>query len=168
MSGTVAPWKIRLLARRVRSQAAGETHSFLLRPVAMKAGEYEIVARRLYEIFAAAPKRGPKRMLQPSRNIAGTWEVEIDYEVGSARHQVALAVNGNAITGTHTGWAYRGDIQGEIDGDHVRFRSTLPADGNVLTYSFEGAVSTAGLSGRVQVGDYGSGKWRARRLSSAG
>jgi hypothetical protein len=135
----------------------------------MKAGEYEIVARRLFEIFAAAPKGGQKRIVQqPSRNITGSWEVDIDYEVGSARHQLGLAVNGSTITGTHTGWAYRGDIQGEIDGDHVRFRSTLPADGNVLTYSFDGAISAAGLSGRVQFGDYGSGKWRARRLSSVG
>ena len=154
---------------RIMSQAAGETNSFLLRPVAMKAGEYEIVARRLYEIFAAAPKRGRENIpRQPSGNLTGTWEVDIDYEVGSARHQVVLAVSGNAVTGTHTGWAYRGDIRGEIDAERVRFRSTLPAEGNVLTYSFEGAVSTEGLSGRVQIGDYGSGKWRARRLGSAG
>ena len=151
------------------SQAAGETNSFLLRPVAMKAGEYEVVARRLYEIFAAAPKRGQENIpRQPSRNLTGAWELDIDYEVGSARHELVLAVNGNTVTGAHKGWAYQGDIRGEVDGDQVRFRSTLPAEGNVLTYSFEGAVSTAGLSGRVQIGDYGSGKWRARRLSSAG
>jgi D-glucosaminate-6-phosphate ammonia-lyase len=151
---------------RIMTQAAGESHSFLLRPVAMKAGEYEVVARRLHEIFVAAPKKGPKRILrQPSRSLAGTWEMDIDYETGSARHQLVLAVNGNIISGAHTGWAYQGDIEGEIDGDRVRFRSTLPADGNVLTYSFEGAVSTSELSGRVQIGDYGSGKWRARLLS---
>ena len=136
----------------------------------MKPGEYEIVARRLYEIFAAAPKSaaGSAISAPPSRNIAGAWEVEIEYEVGSARHHLALAVDGNTITGAHTGWAYRGDIQGEIDGESVRFRSTLPADGNVLTYSFDGGVSTAGLSGRVRIGDYGSGKWRARRPGSQG
>jgi hypothetical protein len=94
--------------------------------------------------------------------------VEIEYEVGSARHHLALAVAGNTITGAHTGWAYRGDVQGEIDGDSVRFRCILPADGNVLTYSFDGAVSPAGLSGRVRVGDYGSVKWRARRLGVEG
>ena len=94
--------------------------------------------------------------------------MDIDYDVGSARHHLALAIDGNTITGAHKGWAYRGDIQGEIDGDHVRFRSTLRAEGNVLTYLFEGAASIAGLSGRVQIGDYGSGKWRARRTSSAG
>jgi len=127
------------------------------------------VARRLYEIFAAAPKRGRERALQqPSRSLTGEWALDLDYEVGSGRHQFVLAVNGNTVTGTHIGWAYRGDIRGEIDGERVRFRSTLPAEGNVLTYSFEGTVSTAGLSGRVQIGDYGSGKWRARRLSSTG
>ena len=33
----------------------------------------------LYEIFAAAPKGGQKRILQqPSRSITGAWEVDID------------------------------------------------------------------------------------------
>ena len=39
------------------TQAEGEGHSFLMRPVAMKPGEYEIVARRLYEVFSAAGKK---------------------------------------------------------------------------------------------------------------
>ena len=46
---------------RIMTQAEGEGHSFLLRPVAMKPGEYEIVARRLYEVFSSARKKGEER-----------------------------------------------------------------------------------------------------------
>jgi L-seryl-tRNA(Ser) seleniumtransferase len=153
---------------RIMTQAAGEGHSFLLRPVAMKPGEYEIVARRLHEVFASAPKQGKERALEPpSLNITGSWDVEIQYEVGSARHQLFLAADGNLITGTHMGWAYQGDIKGDINGGNVRFRSTLPADGNVLSYTFTGTVSPQGIFGDVQMGEYGLAKWSGRRRSSS-
>ena len=153
---------------RIMTQAAGEGHSFLLRPVAMKPGEYEIVARRLYEVFTSAPKQGGERKLEPPHlNITGSWDVEIQYEVGSAPHKLFLAADGNRITGTHTGWAYEGDLKGEINGSNVRFRSTLPADGNVLSYTFTGRVSAQGISGDVQMGEYGSAKWSALRHGSS-
>jgi uncharacterized pyridoxal phosphate-dependent enzyme len=149
---------------RIMTHAEGEGYSFAIRPVAMKPGEYEIVAQRLYELFAAAPKKGTDRALElPVHNVTGTWEVDIDYEVGSARHRLVLAGDGNHLTGTHMGWAYQGGLKGEISGSRIRFRSTLPADGNVLTYSFEGTVSAGGLSGHVRIGEYGSATWRARR-----
>jgi L-seryl-tRNA(Ser) seleniumtransferase len=96
-------------------------------------------------------------------NIAGAWEVEIQYEVGSARHKLSLAADGNRISGTHTGWAYQGDLKGEIDGDRVKLRSTLPADGNVLSYVFTGSLAAQGIAGDVRIGEYGSAKWRAHR-----
>ena len=151
---------------RIMTQASGEGHSFLLRPVAMKPDEYEIVARRLYEVFSSAPKQKQKGPLEPpSMNVTGSWDVDVRYEVGSAHHKLFLAADGNRITGTHTGWAYTGDIRGEINGGSIRFRSTLPADGNVLSYTFTGTVSPQGISGDVQIGEYGSAKWSARRRS---
>ena len=149
---------------RIMTQAGGEGHSFLLRPVAMKPGDYQIVAQRLHEVFASAPKGKKENPLEaPSINVSGPWDVEIRYEVGSARHKMFLAAEGNRITGTHTGWAYTGDIKGEINGSRVRFRSTVPADGNVLSYTFTGTVSPQGISGDVQIGEYGSAKWTGSR-----
>jgi len=152
---------------RIMTQAEGEGHSFLLRPVAMKPGEYEIVARRLYEVFSSARKKGAEAAVdRPYANITGQWDVEIEYEVGSARHKLFLAAEGNRIAGTHTGWAYQGDLKGEISGDRVRLRSSLPADGNVLSYSFTGTVAGQGISGDVRIGEYGAAKWSARRHGS--
>ena len=151
------------------TQAEGKGHAFLLRPVAMKPGEYKIVARRLYEVFSSAPKKSAERAPDPpSVNIAGAWEVEIQYEVGSARHKLSLEADGNRITGSHTGWAYQGDLTGEINGDRVALRSVLPADGNVLSFVFTGSVAEQGISGDVRIGEYSSAKWRAHRRGSPG
>jgi len=149
---------------RIMTHASGAGHSFLIRPVALKPGEHAIVARRLYEVFSSAPQAKPEsKPAPPATKISGTWDVEVEYEAGSARHRLFLAADGNTITGSHTGWAYQGDLRGDIDGDRVRLRSTLPADGNVLTYAFTGSISGDGISGSVQIGEYGSAKWRARR-----
>src|SRR5207302_5399475 len=74
---------------RIMTHAEGEGHSFLLRPVAMKAGEHKIVARRLHEVFSAAPARTeiPQKN-PPAVDISGAWDVDIEYEVGSSRHKL--------------------------------------------------------------------------------
>jgi len=87
--------------------------------------------------------------------------------VGSARHKLFLASNRNQVTGTHQGWAYEGDLKGLIDGDQVKLRSTLPADGNVLNYTFTGSVYGSDMKGEVQIGEYGKARWRATRHSAA-
>ena len=154
---------------RIMTQAEGEGHSFLLRPVALKPREYEIVARRLYEVFASAKKKeaGPA-IAPPAMNVSGVWEVEMQYEVGTARHKLFLTAEGGRITGTHAGWAYQGDLKGEIDGARVKLRSVLPADGNTLSYVFTGSIGAEGISGEVRIGEYGSAQWRARRHSFGG
>ncbi len=149
---------------RIMTHAEGEGNSFLIRPVAMKPGDYQIVADRLFQILSAAPAgKSPAPLKSPSANVAGVWDVDIEYEVGSARHKVFLVLNGNQISGTHQGWAYEGDLKGLIDGGHVKFRSTLPADGNVLTYTFVGSVSGPEMQGDLQIGEYGRARWRAVR-----
>jgi hypothetical protein len=153
---------------RIMTQASGEGNSFLIRPVAMKPGEHQIVAERLFQVLSSAPAATkPKPLASPSANIAGVWDVDVEYEVGASRHKLFLTVNGNQITGTHQGWAYEGDLSGRIDGDQVKLRSSLPADGNVLTYAFAGSVSGPGMTGDVQLGEYGRAKWRATRHTAA-
>jgi hypothetical protein len=149
---------------RIMTQAAGEGNSFLIRPVAMKPGEHLIVAERLLQVLKSAPEASTRSPLAPpSANVAGAWDVEIEYQVGSARHKLFLTADKNQIAGSHQGWAYQGDLKGQIEGDQVKFRSTLPADGNVLNYSFTGVVSGTGMAGEVQIGEYGRARWRASR-----
>jgi hypothetical protein len=45
-------------------------------------------------------------------------------------------------------------MRSQIDGDQVRLRSSLPADGNVLTYAFAGSVPGASMNGDRHLGEY--------------
>jgi L-seryl-tRNA(Ser) seleniumtransferase len=154
---------------RIMTQASGEGNSFLIRPVAMKPGDYQIVADRLFQVLSSAPAaKQAKPLAPPATDIAGVWDVDVEYEVGAARHKLFLVAMGtNLIGGTHQGWAYQGDLKGYIDGEKVKFRSILPADGNTLSYSFSGTVSGSTMTGEVQIGEYGRARWRAVRHVTA-
>lgn len=150
---------------RIMSHAEGEGHAFLIRPVAMYPGEHKQVARRLYEIFSAAP-RGPRRKpqpAQPAQDISGVWEVEVAYEVGESHHKLFLNTSGNRVTGSHQGWAFQGDLSGEINGSRVELRSSLPVEGTHLSYTFRGSLEGQEIAGDVDLGEYGRAKWRAHR-----
>src|SRR5262249_17668424 len=136
----------------IMTHAEGEGHSFLLRPVAMKPGEYKVVARRLHEVFSAAPARTEIPTPSACRGYFRAWDVDIEYEVGSSRDKLFLVAHGNRVTGFHEGWAYRGDLTGEMDGSGVRLRSS----------------TEDGISGDVELGEYGRARWRARRHASSG
>ncbi len=150
---------------RIMSHAEGQGSSFLIRPVAMKPGEYKIVAQRLYDIFssargAAKPRTGPAA---PAADISGSWDVEVEYEVGSARHTFQITAAGNDVSGSHQGWAYRGNLRGSIDGGRVELRSSMPAEGTRLSYTFLGLVAGGSMSGTLDLGEYGRGRWRAQK-----
>jgi uncharacterized pyridoxal phosphate-dependent enzyme len=152
---------------RIMTQASGDGSSFLIRPVAMKPGEHLIVADRLLHVLTSAPEASTIVYPPAFVDVAGAWDVDIEYEVGSARHKLFLSADKSQITGRHQGWAYEGDLKGEVRGSEVKFRSTLPADGNVLTYSFTGSISGASMTGEVQIGEYGRARWRATRHMTA-
>lgn len=153
---------------RIMTHGEGEGHSFLIRPVAMKPGEYKIVAQRLYEVLKAAPatRREKPRPAAPTTDIAGIWVAEIQYEMGSAEHRLSLTTNGTSVSGSHAGWAYKGDIAGSIDGSRVDFRSNMPCEGTHLTYRFTGAATGDQMSGEVSLGEYGHARWKARRQTA--
>jgi L-seryl-tRNA(Ser) seleniumtransferase len=149
---------------RIATHAEGDGHSFAIRPVALKPGEYKVVAQRLYEVFSAAPKPVvPAPLTAPALDLSGQWEVEIKYEVGSSRHKLMLAAKGNELAGSHQGWAYQGNLKGHADGDRVKFHSTHQADGNTLSYTFTGTIARQGMAGDVDLGEYGKAAWSARR-----
>jgi hypothetical protein len=149
---------------RIMSHAAGEGRSFILRPVAMKPDDYKLVAARLREIFAAAPKVAPApAQVSLAVNPAGPWDVDVNFVHGSSRHALVLQTHGGRLTGSHSGTSAHGDVEGWLRGDRVHFRSTLPVEGMRLVYTFEGVISGDSMSGSLDLGEYGSATWKASR-----
>jgi len=136
----------------------------LLRPAAMWAGEYKIVADRLHEILSKAP--GPRTKLQyapPAGDIRGLWEAELRFKMGTARHTFYLDPKGNSISGQYTGRLVKGPLKGHVDGKKVEFASGGKIEGTSLHYTYKGTFEGTRMSGNVDLGEYGMATFTATR-----
>jgi L-seryl-tRNA(Ser) seleniumtransferase len=140
----------------------------VLRPVALKPGEYQIVADRLSEVLRSAPKPKKKTLAAPASDVSGRWDVEVKFGLGEAAHLLFLEAHGNRLEGTHIGTRKRGSLEGIIDGDRVRFRSVLPFEGSRLSYRFEGVVRGDRMEGSLDLGEYPKAAWTAKRHGYGG
>ncbi|MBK9170012.1 MAG: hypothetical protein IPM24_21470 [Bryobacterales bacterium] len=154
---------------RIMTHASGDGSSLLIRPVALKPEEHKIIAARLEEIFrkAQGPLRRPE-IQPPAANIAGRWNVEIEFTRGRTSHLLFLETKGNDVTGTHIGRLARGDAKGAINGSDVKITTQLPLEGSNLPYAFAGRLSGDTITGEVHMGEYRSAKFTARRHASGG
>ena len=148
---------------RIMTHAAGEGHSFLIRPAALRADEYLIVANRLHAILAAAPRPAAKRPDPPAVNVSGCWDVEVRYQLGVSHHRVSLSLEDRRVRGWHQGWMHRAEINGLLEGDQIELRSSFGTEGTRLFYVFTGFVRDEYMGGRLDLGEYGEAKWEARR-----
>ncbi len=150
---------------RIMTHGEGDGHSFLLRPPSLREGDATLAARRIAEVLRGAPKRAAKKTpAAPAFEISGRWEVDVKYSRGSARHRLTLVANGNRIDGTHLGRRLEGVLSGTVDGNQIRMRSSLPIQGTRLSYRFEGTVNGKTMEGKVDLSEYGSAQWTARRV----
>ncbi len=147
---------------RVMSHAEGGGFQFRIRPVAMKEGEAKLVAGRLTAIFKSAEKGVLEpSFAAPAQDIAGGWRVEIEFEPGSTTHTVDFHVAGNKLSGKHRGRVGSGELKGSISGAHVGFSSSWRYEGQTLHYDFKGRLEGGAMSGEVELGEYGTAKWKA-------
>src|SRR5262245_26797243 len=149
---------------RIMSHATGDGYSFNVRPPSIRPGDQTLAGRRIAEVLRNAPKGVQKKTLTPpSADIAGRWHVDVQYSRGTARHTLLLLTSGNRVDGSHIGRRLQGSVNGTVDGDRVRLRSSLPTEGTQLTYRFEGRLQGQTMEGEVSLGEYGKARWSARR-----
>ena len=150
---------------RVMTHAAGEGHSFRVRPPAIRPGDQQAAARRIADVLKNAPRATPRTTpAAPAGDVAGRWDVEVEYSRGTARHRLALVTDGNRVEGSHLGRRLEGSVTGTIDGDRIRMQSGLAYEGTRLAFRFEGRLADQVMTGTVDLGEYGTGRWTARRV----
>ncbi len=152
----------------IQTHAAGDGHEFRLRPVALKPGEYRIVADRLREVLRTAPKPTERVWKAPVADLSGRWDVTVSFLVGEAQHVLFLEASGNRLQGTHVGSVASGPAEGTVDGDVVTLTSVLPVEGSKLRYRFQGRVKDGRLQGNLDLGEYPKGTWAATKHSYGG
>ena len=143
-------------------RAGGESTATIM-PWQMQPGDAKIIAETLHKTLGNPPKRDRTAPAKPSVEAGGVWEVEIDYTLAPARHQFFLEQNGADLAGRHEGDRTGGDIKGWVEGDRVSLRSRHRWEGAAFGFQFEGVARGDTMEGEVDLGEYFTANWKARR-----
>jgi L-seryl-tRNA(Ser) seleniumtransferase len=131
----------------------------------MKPGEDKIVGERIRQVLAQARAPKPPEPA-PSADLAGRWDVHIEFAAGSADHVMQVRQQDRTITGTYVGSLAARDLTGTIAGREVRL-TTGAADnhGGAYSFRFSGQIDGETMSGTLDMGEYLAASWSARRRS---
>ncbi len=158
-------------------RGATENSIFIL-PFSLEPGEAEIVGSAIAKALDTAPAAQPAAIEPPSGDASGLWVVEIAFAAETTPHRVRLRQTGGTLDGTHATLDLVGPVNGTIAGTRVAFASLHPYEGSNLSYAFTGTLADGRMSGTVLLGtsgdsapgplnmrEFGSASWQARRLS---
>jgi D-glucosaminate-6-phosphate ammonia-lyase len=133
-------------------------------PYMMMPGDDKIVAQRLYDVLSKPPHfENPSVPQGEPVSVAGQWDLELQFDRGSAMHTLILEQQGSDLVGTHQGEFGSGDLSGTVAANQVRFRSSQKIEGQRLSYEFTGTAEPDKMAGNVNLGEYGAARWSAQR-----
>ena len=96
-------------------------------------------------------------------NMLTQGDIEVQYALSTSQHSFMIEQDGNWIQGTHKGNHDTKNMVGTIAGNELRIRSTIPIVGKIIIYLFSGKVNGDIISGDIQMGEYLTAKFTARR-----
>ena len=138
-------------------------------PYMLLPGEHTIVADKLHAAISNPPGKDKEvsAPAAPAVDLSGSWDVAIQYAASKSNHQLYVRQKGNDIEGTHLGDFVTRDLTGQIDGDTVRLRSSInEAHGDAIGCTFSGKVAGDTITGTLDMGEYLSANYTAKRRST--
>jgi len=148
-----------------RGRRAGGETGISITAYMMAPGEDKIVGDRIHAILSSpreAKATAPPKA--PAGDLTGRWDVRIEFAAGSSEHTLHLKQQSNGILGTHQGDFEARDLSGTIAGDEVHIASSVTeAHGAALSYRFTGKLAGDTMSGALDMGEYLTATWTAKR-----
>ena len=97
-------------------------------------------------VYAAAAADAPA-------NVAGSWQISVTGDAGTAEQTIVLTQDGNKITGTFKGPRQSGPLEGTMDGNNIKFhvQTRVPLDYNGTV---DGDTMKGTLTGRGKTGNW--------------
>ena len=152
-----------LLAGDPRIVVPAAESSLTVMPYMMMPGDDRVVAEKVRAVLSNPLRRAKPAESGGGAPVAGQWDVHLEFVRGEASHTLYLEEDAGKLRGQHRGEFLAGDARGTREGSHVRLRSAHRYEGTVLEYRFDGMVSGGSMSGTVDLGEYGTAKFTAKR-----
>jgi D-glucosaminate-6-phosphate ammonia-lyase len=132
-------------------------------PYMMMPGEDSIVAEKIRQALVNPPRQAKPPAGASGAVLSGMWDVEIEFVRGRAAHVLFLEEKEGRVVGQHRGETLSGDVRGTREGARVELRSGHRHEGATISYRFQGALEANTMSGTLDLAQYGSARFTARR-----
>ena len=133
-------------------------------PYMLMPGDAKVVAERLYAVLSRPPRFETPAVPQGEPvQVAGEWQVTLEFLRGSAVHTLILEQDGQQLTGTHRGEFVSGEVTGKVTANQVRIKGSQRIEGQHLVYEFKGTVQGNHMAGDVNLGEYGQARFVAEK-----
>jgi len=144
------------------ARRGGESSATIV-PWMMEPGNAEVVGDELYKALSNPPKM-PKVSKAKPADVDGVWDVWVDFVLQPGTQQmVNLEQDFDDLRGMHHGDRTDGEVRGYVTGDTVRFSSRHRWEGASFGFNFEGKVSGDVITGEVDMGEYFTAPFTAKR-----
>lgn len=97
-------------------------------------------------------------------NIEGEWSITINFISGVAHHIALIKVKGDTLSGVYKGQFKEGTLRGLIKKNKVDFTGYLKHQATHITFHYTGTIEGDTMKGTVNMGEYWSAIWTARRV----
>lgn len=111
-----------------------------------------------------------------SVNVAGEWDITIEFYAVKGHHTVIFTQDGDSLTGIYRGKFKKGDLthswreiryaetdKGTVKGDSIDFTGHLRHGPLGINYHYTGKVTGDAMKGTVDMGEYGVVPFSAKR-----
>ena len=128
----------------------------------MQPGNDKVVAERIFGILSQTHPKS-KDMANPSTNVAGSWDVDIEFYSSRSQHKFFIQQDGIWLYGSHKGEFSTRDLVGMIEGDQVKISSSERQVADNIPFRFSAKISGDTMSGQIYMGQYIDAKFTANR-----
>ena len=96
-------------------------------------------------------------------NVTGDWEMTITSPRGERTQDIHFEQEGEKLTVTMQG--RRGEVtaEGTVKGNDIEWTVTRSTPQGEFTMTFTGKIDGDTMSGEVQIADFGSSEWKAKK-----
>ena len=98
-------------------------------------------------------------------NVAGDWEMTTEGRRGPRTTTIHIEQDGEKITVTMPGMRGGDEIkaEGTVKGNDIEWSVTRSTQRGEFTMTYKGKVEGDTMSGEMQMGDFGSMEWKAKK-----
>jgi uncharacterized pyridoxal phosphate-dependent enzyme len=133
-------------------------------PYMMQPGDYKIVAEAIAKYMKnPGHYENPPVYTGSPANVAGTWNVAIQYARGVGEQQFVLQQDGTKVAGDQKGEIFNATFEGKVEANHVTLHSVMATNGYQVPFTFTGVVEGNRYTGDVKMGEYGAATFTATK-----